>query len=99
MPAVRKLLSNFLPNIFDMGGISNKNDVLQFSTYGGTRPASPYPISIVSVERRSMRIPTILTGDENLRVDAEGIPFRWSVDVSAVSTALSLSRNCAKLFC
>jgi hypothetical protein len=51
------------------------------------------------VERRSKRISTILTGDENLRVDAEGIPFRWSFDVSAVSTALSLSRNCAKLFC
>ncbi|KAH8750352.1 hypothetical protein F5882DRAFT_487688 [Hyaloscypha sp. PMI_1271] len=88
MPAVRKLLSNYLPNIFDMGGSSNKNDVLQFSTYGGTRPASPYPMSIVSVERRSKRISTILTGDENLRVDAEGIPFRWSVDVSAEPEAL-----------
>jgi hypothetical protein len=99
MPAVRKLLSNYLPNIFDMGGSSNKNDVLQFSTYGGTRPASLYPMSIVSVERRSKRISTILTGDENLRVDAEGIPFRWSVDVSTVSTALSLNRDCAKQFC
>ncbi|KAH8765692.1 hypothetical protein BGZ57DRAFT_857258 [Hyaloscypha finlandica] len=88
MPAVRKLLSNYLPNIFDMGGSSNKNDVLQFSTYGGTRPASPYPMSIVSVERRSKRNSTILTGDENLRVDAEGIPFRWSVDVSAEPEAL-----------
>jgi hypothetical protein len=33
MPAIRKLLSNYLPNIFDMGGSSNKNDVLQFSTF------------------------------------------------------------------
>lgn len=91
MPAIRKLLSNYLPNIFDMGGSSNENDVLQFSTYGETRPASLYPTSIVSVERRSKGISTILTGDENLRADAEGIPFRWSVDVSAVSTAVSLS--------
>lgn len=89
MSAIRKLLSNYLPNIFDMGGSSNKNDVLQFSTYGETRPASLYPMSIVSVERRSKRISTILTGDENLRADAEGIPFRWSVDVSAEPEALA----------
>jgi hypothetical protein len=85
MPAVRKLLSDYLPNIFDIGGSSNNNNVPRFSTRGGTQPASLYPMSIVSVELRSKRNSKSPTGDENLRVDAEESPFRWRFDVSAVS--------------
>jgi hypothetical protein len=80
MPAIRKLLSNYLPNIFGMGASHNtNNNIPTFST----RPPSLHPMSIRSVDmqRRSrMRF----TGDDMFRGEG-GNPSRCSLDVSAVS--------------
>ncbi|KAE9364028.1 hypothetical protein N431DRAFT_550668 [Stipitochalara longipes BDJ] len=91
MPAIRKLLSNYLPNILNL---EPNSSIPQFTTQGGTGPPSLYPISIRSVERRSK---TIFTGDDFLRgvrLDEGASPMRWSFDVSAVSLKLSQKLCC-----
>jgi hypothetical protein len=82
MPAIRRLLSNYLPNILDL---EPNSSIPQFTTNDETKPPSLYPLSVVSVERRK----TVLADDDYLRGArlVEGVsPLRWGFDVSAVSS-------------
>jgi hypothetical protein len=82
MPAIRRLLSNYLPNILNL---ESNCPIPQFTTQGGKTPPSLYPMSIGSVERRK----TVLTGDDYLkgaRLEEGVSPLRWSFDVSAASS-------------
>lgn len=85
MPAIRKLLSKYLPNILDMGSISPEDDnpfkhaSAAPNMEAQFRPRSLYAISVLSMERPRK---TIFTGDEG-----PGSPFRCSFDISAVGQA------------
>jgi hypothetical protein len=82
MPAIRRLLSNYLPNILNL---ESNCPIPQFTTQGGKTPPSLYPMSIGSVERRK----TVLADDEYLRgarLEEGASPLSWSFDISAVSS-------------
>lgn len=88
MPAIRKLLSNYLPNIFDMAASpSNNNDHNNMPTFATKSAPSSYPMSIWSVDLNGERRKTRFTGDGDIRLEADGIVFpgRDSLEISLVS--------------
>lgn len=88
MPAIRKLLSNYLPNIFDIAASpSNNNDDNNMPTFATRSTPSSYPMSVWSVDVHGERRKTRFTGDGDIRLEADGtgIPGRDSLEVSLVS--------------
>jgi hypothetical protein len=88
MPAIRKLLSNYLPNIFDMGAspADNNNDI-NMPSFATRSAPSLYPTSTWSIDVNGKRMKARFTGDGDIRLEADGIgiPDRDSLEVSLVS--------------
>lgn len=88
MPAIRKLLSNYLPNIFDMAASPSKNnDNNNMLTLATRSTPSSYPMSVWSVDVNGERRKPRFTGDGDIRLEADwiGMPGRDSLEVSLVS--------------
>lgn len=87
MPAIRKLLSNYLPNIFDMGASpANNNNDINMPSFATRSTPSWDPISTWSVDVNRKRMKTRFTGDGDIRLEADGIGIsgRDSGEISLV---------------
>ncbi len=82
MPAIRKLLSNYLPNIFDIGAstASNNNDI-NLPSFATRSAPSLYHASIWSGDVNRNRTKTRFTGDGDRRLEADEVSLvsreRW----------------------